>query len=152
MMRTVVKLLTTFFYMGEVPFASGTVASFAGLLLFLSLSGHPLVSAVIFILLFLFGFLLAGQAEKIFGKKDPGEVVIDEVCGIFIVFFMIPIHWITIVSGFLLYRLFDIVKPFPARSLERLQGSYGIMLDDIMSAIYTNLVLQLCLKTKLFTI
>lgn len=78
--------------------------------------------------------------------------MIDEVCGIFIVFFMIPLHWITIASGFLLYRFFDIVKPFPARSLERLQGSYGIMLDDIMAAIYANLVLQLFLKIKLFTI
>lgn len=68
-MMTLVKLLTTFFYVGVVPFASGTVASFAGLLLFLSLSGHPLASAVVFILLLSIGFLLAGRAERIFGKR-----------------------------------------------------------------------------------
>ncbi len=138
-----IKLITTFFYTGEFPFAPGTVGSFAGLLLFLLAFNHVWVTVLLFVLICALGFFTCGEAEKIFGKKDPREVVIDEVAGIFIVYFMIPIDWVVLLVGFVLYRILDIIKPFPARRLERLKGSYGIMLDDILCGIYTNFILRI---------
>lgn len=140
--RGLVKLVSTFFYVGEFPFAPGTAGSFAGLLLFLAVFNHPWVGGVFFAVICFLGFLTGGEAEKIFGKKDPSQVVIDEVAGIFIVFFMIPLDWVVIVIGFILYRVLDIVKPFPARRLEKLPGGYGIMLDDILCGIYANIILR----------
>lgn len=150
-MRRLVKLIATFFYAGEVPFAPGTVGSFVGLLLYIALSANPLVNAVVFLVLTILGFFAAGEAEKAFGRKDPCEVVIDEVCGIFIVFLFVPMNLINIISGFLLYRLLDIVKPAPARLLEKLKGGYGIMLDDLLCGIYTNLILRILLKVNVLS-
>ncbi|MFH1691277.1 MAG: phosphatidylglycerophosphatase A [Candidatus Omnitrophota bacterium] len=140
-----VKMIVTFFYAGESPFAPGTLGSFVGLLLFLAVFNYPGVSVFLFLLICALGFLTCGRAEKIFGKKDPPQVVIDEVAGIFIVFFMIPINEVVLLIGFVLFRILDIIKPFPARQLERLKGSYGIMLDDILCGIYANIILRIFL-------
>lgn len=141
--RSFIKLIVTFFYAGEFPFAPGTVGSFIGLLLFLAVFGHPWLAGVIFAVICVLGFCVSGKAEEIFGKKDPSQVVIDEVAGIYFAFFMIPLDWVVLLVGFVLYRLLDIVKPFGVRRLERLKGGYGIMLDDILCGIYTNLILRL---------
>lgn len=141
-LRRLDELIATFFYVGKFPFAPGTAGSFAGLLLFLSVLDKPALQVLLFVLLTALGFFSAGRAERIFGKKDPKPVVIDEVAGIFIAFFGIPAHGLVFLSGFLLYRLLDIIKPFPARRLERLEGSAGIMLDDLLCAVYTNLILR----------
>lgn len=140
--NSLIKIIVTFFYAGEFPFAPGTVGSFVGLLLFLTVFDRPWLAGVIFMTICVLGFLLGNSAEKIFCKKDPSEVVIDEVAGIFIVFFMIPLDWVVIVVGFILYRILDIFKPFPAKRLERLKGGYGIMLDDILCGIYANFILR----------
>ena len=132
----------TFFYVGKFPFAPGTAGSFAGLLLWVSVADKPYLKLVLFVLILGAGFFSAGHAEKIFGQKDPHPVVIDEVAGIFIVFFMMPLKLTILAVGFLLYRLLDIVKPFPARRLEQLPGSFGIMSDDILCGLYTNLILH----------
>ena len=144
-----VKLLATFFYVGEIPWAPGTAGSFAGLLLFLAVYNSPFACVFLFALLCAAGFFSSGRAEKILGKKDPHEVVIDEVAGIFPVFFMIPIHGVNIVIGFILYRILDVFKPFGIRRIEHLGGSYGIMLDDLMGGIYANLILQILLKLNI---
>ncbi len=145
-MDRLIKLISTFFYLGEVPFAPGTVGSLAGVLLFLAAADHMWVYAALFTLIACAGFLVAGRAEKIFGKKDPHEIVIDEVAGVAIVFFMIPPHWVNIIIGFILYRALDIFKPFPIRRLEGLKGGFGIMADDLACGIYANLILQGFLK------
>ena len=144
-----VKLLATFFYAGEMPVAPGTVGSFVGLLIFLSAAPSPGVCAGLFVLISGLVFFSAGRAEKIFQKKDPHEVVIDEVAGIFPAFFMIPLGLMNLIVGFLLYRALDIAKPFPARRLEHLEGSYGIMADDLVCGIYTNLILHILLKLNI---
>ena len=146
LMERLIKLFSTFFYVGMIPFAPGTMGSFAGLFVFLSAKDAPLVCAALFALILCIGFLSAGRAEKVFGKKDPREVVIDEAAGIFIVFFMVPVNTLNILAGFVLYRVFDIFKPFPARRLEALRGSFGIMSDDLLCGLYANLVLQVLLK------
>ena len=141
-----VKLLATFFYLGEIPPAPGTLGSFAGLLLFLSTAHRPWLCVLFFVIVTVLGFFSAGRAEKIFGKKDPRQVVIDEVAGMFLVYFMVPLNGMNLLSGFLLYRALDIIKPFPARRLECLPGSLGIMSDDLLCGLYSNLILQILLK------
>jgi phosphatidylglycerophosphatase A len=148
-MERLIKLFSTFFYVGMMPFAPGTLGSFAGLLVFLSAKDAPLVCAALFALITGLGFFSAGRAEKIFGKKDPGEVVIDEVAGIFIVFFMVPVNTLNLLAGFVLYRVLDIFKPFPARRLEGLRGSLGIMSDDLVCGLYANIILQVLLKLNI---
>jgi len=148
-MERLIKLFSTFFYVGMIPFAPGTMGSFAGLLVFLSVYDSPLVCAALFALIAGLGFLSVGRAEKIFGKKDPREVVIDEVAGIFIVFFMVPVHAPNLLAGFFLYRFLDIFKPFPARRLEGLSGSFGIMSDDLLCGLYANFILQVLLKLNI---
>ena len=148
-MDRLVRLAATFFYVGEVPVAPGTAASFAGLLLVFATVDRPWLCAALFGLIALLGFLTAGPAEKIYGKKDPRQVVIDEVSGIFLVFFMVPVNWASLVTGFIVFRVLDVVKPFPARRLERLDGSWGIMADDLLCGLYANLILQVLFKTGL---
>ena len=144
MKRHLIKLLSTFFYFGEMPLAPGTWGSLGGMLLYLALGlettiGHVCVFAAVTIV----GFLVAGRAEAIFGTKDPRPVVIDEVAGIFFVFFGLNLTWPVIVLGFVLYRLFDVLKPPPARRLEKLPGSAGIMLDDLLCGCYAQVALRL---------
>ena len=83
------------------------------------------------------------MAEHHLHTEDPGPVVIDEVMGMLITMFMNPGGWVVAIAGFLLFRLFDIVKPFPARRLEKLPGGTGIMADDAMAAVYANVALRL---------
>lgn len=148
-MERLIRLFSTFFYVGMIPFAPGTMGSFAGLLVFLSAKDAPLVCAALFALIAGLGFFSAGRAESVFSKKDPREVVIDEAAGIFIVFFMVPVHAINLLAGFILYRVLDIFKPFPARRLEGLRGSFGIMSDDLLCGLYANLILQALLKLNI---
>lgn len=94
--------------------------------------------------LFGIGVWAAGKAEKFFGKVDPGPVVIDEVVGQMITLLLWPhASWKWLLAGFLLFRAFDIVKPFPARRAERIAGGWGIMLDDVVAGAYSLAVLML---------
>jgi phosphatidylglycerophosphatase A len=137
-----IRLVATVFYAGEVPWVSGTIGSFIGLLIYISAYPCPLLTAFIFGAFLALGFFSAGPAEKIFGKKDPRQVVIDEVCGIFLVFWGLPLVPLTVALGFLAYRLFDIFKPLGVRRLEKLGGSLGIMADDLLCGLYANAVLR----------
>jgi phosphatidylglycerophosphatase A len=104
--------------------------------------------ALIITLLTWVGIWAASRSEKVLGRKDPGIVVIDEVAGQLLTFLLIPIPakpWM-IVTGFLLFRAFDIVKPYPARKLESLHGGLGIMLDDMVAGVYAALVVMLAVS------
>ncbi len=106
---------------------------------------------LIFTIIFIFlSFIVSKHAIEKFGKEDPGEIVIDEVCGYMVSMFLIPFSIINIALGFFIFRLFDIVKPYPARKLEKLPGGYGVVMDDVAAGIYTNLLLQLINYFKLF--
>lgn len=132
-------------YSGYLPKAPGTWGSIAGLLLFMTIRHQtPPVYGAVIIALLLLGIPAAGEAEKILDQADPGIVVIDEIVGMLITLFAAPDKpwfWLT---GFVIFRIFDIFKPFPIRLIDqRLNGGYGIMLDDVMAGIYSLAVLQL---------
>ncbi len=137
------KLLGSGFYTGYIPFASGTFGSLAGLLLYY-IPGFekPFIIIPAIILFSLYGIYAGTQFEKVYGK-DPSECTIDEVVGMWISLLFLPkILWVSLVV-FLIWRLFDIIKPYPARGLERLKGGVGIMIDDIISSFYVLLLVHL---------
>jgi len=143
--------IATVFGAGYFPVAPGTAGSAVGLALVIALrqtSLGPLRSVVCLAactcVLFALGVWSAGEAEKIFGRVDPRQVVIDEVTGQIITFVATPgATWIGLIVGFILFRAFDIVKPFPARRAERFPGGWGIMLDDVVAGLYSLIVLAI---------
>jgi phosphatidylglycerophosphatase A len=106
---------------------------------------RPVPQLVTIAVLFALGLWSGTVAERHFGRVDPGEVVIDEVMGMLITLFLNPVGWAGAAGAFLLFRVADIVKPFPANRLEGLPGGIGVMADDGMAAIYANLALRLIL-------
>jgi phosphatidylglycerophosphatase A len=146
-MKRLALLLATFGYTGYFPIAPGTAGSAAALILYLLLQwfASPVVEVGAVALLCVAGIWAAGVAETHYGRTDPGYVVIDEVVGMLLTLLFIPVSWPGAVAGFFLFRLFDIVKPPPARQCERLHGGVGIMMDDVAAGVYGNLALRLLL-------
>ena len=134
--------IATFFGVGYAPVAPGTFGSAAGLLVWWILPASPTIQLVAIIAIFAVGSWGGSVAERHFGRTDPGQVVIDEVMGVLITLFMNPVGWIGALAAFFLFRLFDVIKPYPSNHLERLHGGVGVMADDGMAAIYANLVLR----------
>lgn len=140
--------LATGLGVGYVPFAPGTVGSLWGLPLVWgmqqltgSLTVHLVVAAGIFAL----GIPVCTRAARYFGRSDPGSVVFDEIAAFPIVFFAIQLDYVTACAGFVWFRLFDILKPWPILRLERLPGGLGVMADDLMAAVYAAAALRLTL-------
>lgn len=134
---------------GYSPVAPGTCGSFLGILLILFLSrlavsgGSRLLLFVILVsAISVAGIWAASRAEVIFGRKDPPQVVIDEIVGQLLTFGLIFRHprFLLLLTGFLFFRLFDIVKPFPIRKVERAPMGFGIVLDDLVAGFYASLV------------
>lgn len=144
-MKTLGLALATVFGVGYVPVAPGTFGSAAGLLLWWLLPASPAVQAAAILLVFVAGSWAGTVAEDHFHRTDPGQVVIDEVMGMLITLFLIPVGWGGALAGFLLFRVADVIKPFPANRLEALPGGIGVMADDGMAAVYANLALRLSL-------
>jgi phosphatidylglycerophosphatase A len=135
--------IATSFGVGYAPIASGTWGSAAGLLLWALLPSDSTTQAVWIVGLFVAGSWAAGVTERHYGRTDPGEVVVDEVMGMLVTLFLTGVGWGGALAGFFLFRIFDIVKPFPARRLEHLPGGVGVMADDAMAAIYANIALRI---------
>lgn len=144
-MKRVAILLATFGYVGYFPIAPGTAGSAAALALYglLRWLGIPALDLAVIVLLSAAGVWAGSVAEAHVGRRDPGCVVLDEVVGMLITLLFVPVTWVGVLAGFFLFRLFDIVKPSPARNVERLHGGLGIMADDIVAGIYGNLALRL---------
>jgi phosphatidylglycerophosphatase A len=129
---------------GYFPIAPGTAGSLVGVAVVVALGRLPLhdsasiaVLAAASLVLFAAGVWAAGEAEEFFGRTDPGQVVMDEVVGQMLTFLLIPhATWKWLLGGFLLFRAFDIVKPFPARQAERIPRGWGIMIDDVIAGGY----------------
>jgi len=137
--------LATGFGSGYSPIAPGTAGTVVGLLMFWPAAylafPYQLAATVV---LFLVGVQAATIVERESGLKDPGIVVVDEIVGIWVTMLHVPWTWPYVLGGFLLFRIFDVVKPFPARTAEsRLPRGWGIVCDDVVAGIYANLVLQL---------
>ena len=147
--RSVVPLaVATALGAGYAPIAPGTWGSAVGLLLWFALPSTIWIQALAIVAVLVAGVWSGGVAEHHFGRTDPGQVVIDEVAGMLVTLFLNPVGWIGAAGGFLLFRAADIVKPFPARRLERLPGGLGIMADDVMAGIYANLALRAILAFR----
>lgn len=144
-MDRIIIAIATGFYSGFAPKSPGTWGSAFALLPWffcrnLSVPHYLLVLLGIFIL----GFFSAGSAEKILDQPDPGCIVIDEILGIFISLALAPNHPVAWILGFLLFRFFDILKPFPVSWLDtHVHGGMGIMLDDVAAGIYALVCLQI---------
>jgi phosphatidylglycerophosphatase A len=130
---------------GYIRFAPGTFGSAAGLLVWWAVGPTTVAQGVAIAVLFALGAWSGSVAEHHFGRTDPRQVVIDEVMGMLITLFLNPVGWIGAIVAFLLFRAFDVVKPYPADRLERLPGGVGVMADDGMAAVYANLALRLLL-------
>jgi phosphatidylglycerophosphatase A len=137
------KLVATGLGSGYSKFAPGTAGSAVGVLLFLPLAERPwLVQLAATLVLTVIGVFAAQRVATLVARKDPGLVVVDEVAGQWITFVSLPFTPAIAVAGFLLFRVMDIVKPWPARALERLPGGFGIMADDVAAGIYAQLILR----------
>ncbi len=147
MYKGVAKLIATWFYLGLIPFAPGTFGTLGAIPLYYYLAQTPLyVYAVVTVLFIFISIWAAGVAEDIFQKRDPGQVVADEVSGYLITMFLVTPTITNIIIGFFLFRFFDIVKPPPVRSLEYLRGGAGIVLDDVAAGVYSCVALHLIIK------
>ena len=89
------------------------------------------------------GVWVAGEAEKLLGEKDSPSIVIDEIVGYLISMAVVPTAWGFIIGGFFLFRVFDITKPWPIKQIQDIRGGAGVVMDDIVAGIYTNIVLQI---------
>ena len=143
------KAFASGLFSGYSPVASGTAGSAVGLA-FYWIPGfeHPLVMAALIVIVFVLGVYTSNAMEKVYGH-DPGEVTIDEVLGMWISLILLPKTILISIAGFFVFRILDIFKPYPARRFDSLHGGKGIMLDDVISALYTNLILQAAVALRL---
>ena len=143
-MRRLGLFIATCGYIGYAPVAPGTFGSAAGLLVYAAVrsSGSSLVEVAAIVILFMVGVWSGTEAEHHFGNVDPAPVVLDEVVGMMITLAFLPVNWVGALVGFVVFRLFDVIKPWPAARFERLPGGLGVMADDGMAAVYGNLVMR----------
>lgn len=137
------KIVGSGFYTGYIPVASGTFGSLAALIIYLipGFENLWIISPAILII-FIYGVFVSGKFEKVYGK-DPAECTVDEVVGTWIALIALPKTILIIITSFFIWRALDIIKPFPARTSEKLSGGWGIMMDDVISGIYTLIILHL---------
>lgn len=146
MSKFIIKTIGTFFYVGYLPLIPGTFASIVGVILFYFIKDNILVYTIFVLVLIILGFLTSGKAEKIFNKKDARCIVIDEVSGVLLSLIFIPYNIKLVIIAFFIFRILDALKPYPAGVFQNLKGSLGIMVDDIIAGLYTNLILQIVLR------
>jgi phosphatidylglycerophosphatase A len=142
-MNRVALLIATAGYVGYAPIAPGTAGAAVGLVAYAAIRATGSATLEVFAILavLVIGTWSADRVERRFGK-DPGLVVIDEVVGMLVTLAFIDLTLPGVVIGFLVFRVFDIIKPFPAGRLENLHGGPGIMLDDVVAGLYGNILLR----------
>ncbi len=139
------RFLLSGFGIGFIPWAPGTWGSALGIFLVLLVSYFPIADMLIFFVLLLItstliSIYLKGSSDK---DPDPQFIILDEVLGIFITFIAMPLTWVTLLLGFILFRCFDIFKPLGIRKLERTEGPWGIILDDLAAGILAHIILRI---------
>ena len=144
-MKQLIMILATGFYVGKIAKAPGTWGSLAAFLPWLLIKDMPVARYLLILAaLFVVGFFVCGSAEKILDTPDAGCIVIDEILGMFIALTVAPPHPAAWFLGFVLFRIFDICKPFPVCWFDQhIQGGIGIMMDDVIAGLYALLGLQL---------
>lgn len=141
-MKRLIKVIASFFYLGYFPL-SGTAGSAAAFGLYFLFRENWYVYTLLTLFITILGFGIVSSAEKVFGEKDPERVVIDEVSGLLIAFWGVRLPVFLMVIGFFIFRAMDALKVYPADKIENAAGAWGIMGDDIVAGLYTNLVLQI---------
>ncbi len=136
--------LATGGYVGHIPIASGTFGSLVGIPIVYAVSKLNWHLAMILCVVIILGAVwVAHMAEQLLNAKDPGCIVIDEIAGMCVTMLGIPLTLSTGVAGFFLFRVFDVIKPPPARQLERrLKGGWGVVMDDVAAGVMANIVLR----------
>jgi len=144
-MNQLIMALATGLYVGKIPKAPGTWGSLAALLPWFFIKDLPMQAyLLLLVVVFVVGFFVSGSAEKIIDTPDAGCIVIDEILGMFITLIAAPEHPLAWILGFILFRIFDIWKPFPVSWFDqRIHGGIGIMMDDVVAGVYALGVLQL---------
>lgn len=142
-MKAMIVIFATGLGLGYTPKLPGTAGSLLGMLLVYVLAplSWPLYLSVL-IPLIIFASWVSGQAEIIFQEKDSPKIVIDEIVGMLVTFIVVPLTWPTAIIGFVLFRLFDIVKPPPIHQLQKIKGGWGVVLDDVVAGVFANVILQ----------
>lgn len=143
----IILISATWFGAGLIPFAPGTWGSLAALpFAAAAYSSGLIISCLSLLIIFLFSIPVSGMASGIMNREDPPYIVIDEAAGIFVTLFLIPVSWAGFAAGFILFRIFDIIKPFPVGLIDKkIKGGAGVVLDDIMAGVYANLGLRIIL-------
>lgn len=144
MRRRLGLFIATVGYIGYSPVWPGTVGSAAGLLAFYAVraTGSIVVELGAIVVLFAVGIWAGTEAEHHFGGEDPGPVVLDEVVGMLITLALLPVSFAGALAGFVVFRILDVIKPWPAGRFERLPGGLGVMADDGMAAVYGNIIMH----------
>lgn len=146
--KKTILFLSSGCFLGNIPFAPGSFGTLAGLPICWLLSRtDPWCSFSLIVLMISSAVWIAGKAEQILGKKDPGAVVIDEIVGMILTLAGLPFNAVTAGLGFALFRVLDITKPFPICFLEqRFKGGVGIVLDDVAAGVIGNITLRIILQ------
>jgi phosphatidylglycerophosphatase A len=143
-----ILFIATGFGLGRIPFAPGTFGTIAGLPLigimaWLSTTCSPGAASLFLVGVILCGIWISQEAEILMGSKDPGAVVIDEMAGFCVTMTLVPVTLLTLAVGFIAFRCFDILKPFPIRWFEKnFSGGAGIVLDDLMAGVLAAFLLK----------
>jgi phosphatidylglycerophosphatase A len=140
--NAILKYIATVGFAGFSPVAPGTAGTLVALIIVALLNLPPVLYVFMTLAVTGVGIIAAERVEEILQKKDPGCIVIDEVAGYFVAVAFLPHTMGYLIAAFFLFRFFDIVKPPPANTFQRLRGGVGVMADDIVAGLYTNLLLQ----------
>ena len=144
------KTGASLFFIGYLP-ASGTIASAAVIVLLWFSSSNGVFSSggpaywLLSLAVVACSFFFSNRSRELFGREDSGRIVIDEVAGQLITFCMVPLTLRTLIAGFLLFRFFDIVKPFPVYRMESLDDGVGVTMDDVVAGVFANASLLIIL-------
>ncbi len=142
-----VKAIGSVFFIGYLPLIPGTFGSVAGLAVFYLLKGVSPLNYFLFLCgIIVLGFFASGRMEGLLQKKDPGCIVIDEVAGMLLSLSFMPYDFKIVFLGFFFFRILDTFKPYPAGRIQNLHGGVGVMGDDLVAGIYTNILLQVILR------
>jgi phosphatidylglycerophosphatase A len=142
-MRRFILLLATGFGAGYSPIAPGTLGTLVAIPIYYFLSEIPFPLYEITLTGFFFlAVWVSEKTEAVLGKKDDSRIVIDEMMGFFITMLWVTKTPLFILVGFILFRFFDIFKPFPIRRFEKVRGGFGVVLDDVMAGIFANVILR----------
>ncbi|PLX70664.1 MAG: phosphatidylglycerophosphatase A [Denitrovibrio sp.] len=144
MLHKLYMLTALGFGSGKIPKAPGTFGTLAAVIPVILTSASPYwVKAIVFFIMLVLGTAASQYHGTYTGLKDASEVVIDEIAAYYMIFLFFPVNTFTLVMGFILFRIFDILKPYPIKNFEKLDGGVGVMMDDIIAGFYTIICLAI---------